>query len=223
MIEMADILSVMHGEMKCPAASECEEPLVNVKDYKSQILIEMEETSRKQQNITKDSCLLRKSVAQKLLNAQSLLPNGLRLKLIDGYRPLSAQREIFTEYFNAYKQKHKGCTDEEAEKDTEMWVTNPKKVTPPHSTGGAMDITIIDASNKELEMGSPINAADGRLAKTDSSLISQVERKNRNLLISTMQTAGFTNYPMEWWHWSYGEWMWAMTEGKEAIYDSVKG
>ena len=37
-----------------------------------------------------------------------------------------------------------------------------------------------------------------------------------------MQRAGFVNYPAEWWHFSYGDKMWAAYSHKEyAIYGDV--
>ena len=35
-----------------------------------------------------------------------------------------------------------------------------------------------------------------------------------------MKNAGFANYPLEWWHFSYGDRLWAAyTNQKEAVYD----
>ncbi len=32
---------------------------------------------------------------------------------------------------------------------------------------------------------------------------------------------GFTNYPMEWWHYDYGNQFWAKIKGVNAIYGRV--
>jgi hypothetical protein len=38
-------------------------------------------------------------------------------------------------------------------------------------------------------------------------------RRNRDLLGAALASAGFVNYPTEWWHWSYGDRYWAFTTG----------
>lgn len=47
--------------------------------------------------------------------------------------------------------------------------------------------------------------------------------QNRRFLYQVMKKAGFSNYPEEWWHWSYGDNMDAANCGKEfAVYGGVK-
>ena len=42
-------------------------------------------------------------------------------------------------------------------------------------------------------------------------------------MYKVMSSAGFSNYPLEWWHWSFGENMDAKSKGKKyAIYGGVK-
>ena len=46
--------------------------------------------------------------------------------------------------------------------------------------------------------------------------------KNRQILAEAMGAAGFTNYPMEYWHWSYGDVMWAELNHKsQAFYGPI--
>jgi D-alanyl-D-alanine dipeptidase len=52
--------------------------------------------------------------------------------------------------------------------------------------------------------------------------ISPKVAKNRQMLIDIMSEAGFSNYPGEWWHWSYGDSAWAVRVGAEnAPYGAV--
>ena len=37
----------------------------------------------------------------------------------------------------------------------------------------------------------------------------QVFHKRRSLLLSVMNQAGFVQHPNEWWHFSYGDQLWA--------------
>jgi D-alanyl-D-alanine dipeptidase len=36
-----------------------------------------------------------------------------------------------------------------------------------------------------------------------------------------MTEAGFVNYPLEWWHWSYGDKYWARVSAATAVYGDV--
>ena len=35
-------------------------------------------------------------------------------------------------------------------------------------------------------------------------------RDNRKILVKTMESEGFSNYPSEWWHYDYGNRAWAL-------------
>ncbi|MCL4365476.1 MAG: M15 family metallopeptidase [Candidatus Marsarchaeota archaeon] len=200
-----------------PIIAECGEPMVNLGDYDAEIVVRMEETSRLAQGLAPGECRLRKGAAERLHLAQQSLPKGYRLKILDGYRPLSAQKAIYSQYFNEFKKAHPGATDREAEDETDKWVANPEKMVPPHSTGGVLDLTIQYAEGNELDMGSGINTT-GQSSHTDAGEIGPRQRENRNLLISAMTGAGFANYEMEWWHWSYGDWVWGIKYGKTSFY-----
>jgi len=98
---------------------------------------------------------------------------------------------------------------------------------PPHSTGGAVDVTFIDAKNNELEMGGSIDEI-GEVSepdfylwasRLDSSSNFNLFHSRRVLLASVMRKAGFVQHPNEWWHFSYGDQLWAwMTKSNSAIY-----
>jgi hypothetical protein len=53
--------------------------------------------------------------------------------------------------------------------------------------------------------------------------LSPAARARRQTLAETMTSAGFVNYPTEWWHWSFGDRYWAaMTAAPAAIYGPVR-
>jgi zinc D-Ala-D-Ala dipeptidase len=197
---------------------ECGERLVNLRDFSEDIVIEMEEISRKMQNLGDGVCFVRERVAKRLVKANSLLPKGLRLKMVDGFRPISAQKKIYRQLFSELKQKHPGWSNEELVSETDKWVANPSKTVPAHSTGGTVDLTIVDEKGRELDMGTPINTPDIKKAMTLSKSISAKAKKNRKLLIKVMIETGFANYAPEWWHWSYGDWRWAVANNRISMY-----
>ena len=92
----------------------------------------------------------------------------------------------------------------------------------PHCAGAAVDLTLIDTSGNELDMGGLLNGhRTGRehLCPMNAPGIPAHARANRDLLARTMTAAGFVNYPAKWWHWSYGDRYWAfVTRAGAAIY-----
>jgi len=92
---------------------------------------------------------------------------------------------------------------------------------PPHLTGGTVDLTIVDQKNRQLDMGTKYLEFNTK-TYTFSKSISKKVKNNRKLLINAMETAGFVNYPLEWWHWSYGDRYWAAVLNKKySIYDGI--
>jgi D-alanyl-D-alanine dipeptidase len=72
-----------------------------------------------------------------------------------------------------------------------------------------------------LDMGSPLNE-EGPLMRTGADRIPDYAKKNRRMLLSVMEGAGFVNYGHEWWHFSYGDRYWAyVRHERAAIYGSL--
>ncbi len=194
------------------------ERLVNLAEY-ANFIIDVEETSKRLQKLGPGVCYVRLTPAVMLARAQEIIgKKGMRFKIVDGYRPMSAQKEVYAQVLEETRKKHKDWSQEELEKETDRWVANPK-VVPPHTTGGALDLTIVDKKGKELDMGTPLNSVDER-SYTQSDKISEKGRANRKNMIDVMTSVGFVNNPREWWHWSYGDRRWAKTMGTEAVYGS---
>ena len=63
---------------------------------------------------------------------------------------------------------------------------------------------------------------DGSLSLTNSQKISAEARHYRQIMNSALMSAGFVNYPTEYWHWSYGDRYWAYHQGQStAIYGVI--
>jgi CubicO group peptidase (beta-lactamase class C family) len=76
-----------------------------------------------------------------------------------------------------------------------------------HSRGATVDLTLLqcdgrDAGCTALDMGTDFDFF-GTLAHTDSPEASDAQRDNRRQLRMAMEAAGFRNYPMEWWHYTF--------------------
>lgn len=167
--------------------------------------------------------LVRRRVGEMLMHAQMRLPTGIRLLIKEGYRPMSVQKRSWDEYFAFLQKTYPHWSN------TEVYAECSKLNAPldvaPHTTGGAVDLTLSDDNGEWLEMGSEFNAsplATNQATYTATENISIGAKKNRQILMSAMSGVGFVNYPTEWWHWSYGDKYWAhVMEKPQALFASV--
>ncbi|MFE7547129.1 M15 family metallopeptidase [Streptomyces gardneri] len=160
---------------------------------------------------------LREGVVERLLKAQSLLPDGLRLLFVEGYRPPSLQREYFEEYADELRALHPEWEADRIRTAASRYVSPPEIA--PHSAGAAVDLTLVGPDGRELDLGTRMNAGPEESAGacyTDADTISAEARAHRDLLGSVLSAAGLVNYPTEWWHWSFGDRYWALMTGRAA-------
>lgn len=179
-----------------------------------------------------DYTKMRETVYKKLIKAQSLLPKGLHFCLYEGYRSLSLQKALFDERFAKVKKQHPGWSPEQLFNETTKLVSpvinlDGSPNIPPHSTGGAIDVYLLNDKGEAINMG--IHPKDwmsdttGELSLTASTKISKEAQKNRLIMNHVLEAVGFVNYPTEYWHWSYGDRYWAYHQHKQhAVYSSYK-
>ncbi|MFG1696476.1 M15 family metallopeptidase [Nonomuraea sp. NPDC049309] len=163
---------------------------------------------------------LRAGVLQRLEHAESLLPAGYHLLIVEGYRPVATQRKIFDDY----RATLTGLTPEESYVAASRYVS-PVEVAP-HTAGAAVDLTLCAPDGTEYDMGTQVNdnpeQSEGA-CYTAAPNISDDARAHRKLLSAALEAAGLVNYPTEWWHWSYGDRYWAMTtKAAHALYGPVE-
>lgn len=69
-----------------------------------------------------------------------------------------------------------------------------------HSRGSTVDLTIYDLNTGDpVDMGSPYDFL-GPVSNHGTSLITEAQTKNRNILKDAMKKAGFKELRTEWWH-----------------------
>jgi len=197
------------------------EKLICVKDCCPQIVIRLGAYIKKDgKKACLNACLVREDVGRRLNFAQNLLPKGYKIMLRCGYRPLSLQKKRYLWMYNKLKKKNPTWDEIKLSDETSKFVASPD-IIPPHSTGGALDISIINAEGRQLDMGAQLGSFNKK-TYTDSREISSLAKNNRKLLIKIMTKAGFVNYPTEWWHWSYGDRYWTVIKKKKfSIYDGI--
>ncbi len=167
-----------------------------------------------------DFAHVRVGLAARLVQAQEALPRGIRLLLIEGYRPPARQQSYFEEYLVSLRQANPGSSAEQLRMLASRYVSPPEIA--PHSAGAAIDLTLCTPSGAELDLGTPVNATPEESAGacyTGHPSVRAEARRHRAMLAGALQGAGLVNYPTEWWHWSYGDRYWAMARGSgRAIY-----
>jgi D-alanyl-D-alanine dipeptidase len=105
---------------------------------------------------------------------------GYRIKIFDAFRPSEAQFKLW---------EHSPDPD---------FLADPNRGSP-HSRGVAVDLTLIDQSGTELDMGTSFDAFTP-LSHHGAADISTEAKRNRLLLMGIMTSAGFDFYRNEWWH-----------------------
>ncbi|PPT09447.1 D-alanyl-D-alanine dipeptidase [Geitlerinema sp. FC II] len=179
---------------------------------------------------------VRRGIGDRLLSAQNALQQkrpGWRIRIFDAYRPIAVQQFMvdytFAEVVRSKQLSPDALTPEQRrdllEEVYRFWAlpSRDRATPPPHSTGAAIDVTLVDECDRPLDMGSPIDELSERSYPnyfTDAK--STAERQfhaNRQLLADAMTSTGFAQHPNEWWHFSYGDQLWAwLTQHSTAIY-----
>lgn len=171
---------------------------------------------------------VRKAVYENLLKASQNLPAGYKLFIFESFRPREVQLERFDFKLKQLQKEFPNLEISEIERLARLGVADPRKSFGPHQTGGAVDVTILNENNAPLNMGTDWAEFNKKTpTKNWHKIIFNKDgfkiMRNRKLLVQTMASAGFVNYPGEWWHYSYGDQAWAIYSGhKNAIYGEVK-
>lgn len=184
---------------------------------------------------------LREGVVSRLLKVNEfmkLIRKDYSLIIYDTWRPIEVQKYMF---HLAFKDECKKRNLEinidqmdlypEIVKEVEKYWAYPtvdERCPPPHSTGAALDISLADRSGNLIGMGSEIDEMDEssspdfyEKSTTEEEIIWHIRRV---LLRKVMHKFGFAQHPNEWWHFSYGDQLWAWKNKNEiAIYGKYKG
>ena len=148
---------------------------------------------------------IRKKVYEKLcLLNKAVKEDKYEIKLLDAYRSLDKQKELWNETLKETRKLNPGLDEDEIIRITTLKLANPTNGIGGHQTGGAIDITLIDNNGKELDMGSKYLEHIPQ-TRTYCKDLTNIQRKNRNYLVEKMKDLDFINFPAEWWHYCYGD------------------
>jgi len=181
---------------------------------------------------------LREEVINRLVKVNDYLisKNSFYLLIYDSWRPLEVQEFMFK---RAFLLECKNLDIDASIKNMKSYPSIIKKVEkfwaypsydtrcpPPHSTGGALDVCLSDKGGNLVEMGSMVDQMDETSNPYFYANIKNEEaiiwNSRRNLLREIMTKFGFAQHPNEWWHFSYGDQLWAWKNKKaNALYGKI--
>jgi D-alanyl-D-alanine dipeptidase len=167
--------------------------------------------------------LIRQSVADKLCKAAELLPKGIIMAVLEGWRAPIIQQRMYQTMFEKFKLMHPTWTEVGLRRETDKFVApSDLNVPAPHTTGGALDLALIGSNGTPLDTISPYAANDSAGFPLDAPELSEVAKRNREILVGVLKEVDLTNYPSEYWHFSFGDQGWAYrgSHGK-AIYGMI--
>jgi len=191
-------------ESRQPCAGS-EQPLVDVRD------IDVLDAYEVLGILPARKMMVRSDVAKRLLLAERLLPAGFGLVVLDAWRSPDEQQALVCHYGD-------GAAD-----DGFVAAVSDDGCRPPHTTGGAVDLTL-SWLDEPLALGTDFDSFDDEAATHAFERPSADERVRllRRGFSYAMSTAGFVPYDKEWWHWSHGDDVWANAMGRPALYDIVE-
>ncbi|WP_309681936.1 D-alanyl-D-alanine dipeptidase, partial [Polaromonas sp.] len=105
---------------------------------------------------------------------------GLRLKILDAFRPQEAQQALW------------------AVAPDPDYVADPAQGSN-HTRGVALDVTLMGADGQVLDMGTPVDTMTPASHHFHAAHPVAIQL-NRMRLLSIMLEAGFVHHPREWWH-----------------------
>lgn len=130
---------------------------------------------------------------------QELEQQGMCLLVFDGYRPQRAVNHFMQWAQDLNDTINKPSFYPEVNKK-DLFKEEYIATRSGHSKGSTVDLTIFsDATNAPLDMGTDYDFF-GRESWIYHEGLTEIQKKNRQILQTVMLKHGFNNYAKEWWH-----------------------
>ncbi|HEY6563504.1 MAG TPA: D-alanyl-D-alanine dipeptidase [Pirellulaceae bacterium] len=183
--------NVLKPARQATRLSEADVELVDLSQFDPTLVIDARYAT--DQNVTgkplypRNALFLERSAAERLRRVQSSLRRqGLGLKVLDAYRPLSVQKKLW------------------AVKPDPRYVADPAQGSR-HNRGAAVDVTLVDAKGRELPMPTQFDDFSDKAHRDYQDLPPEVIH-HRELLEQAMRAEQFEPLPTEWWHFDAPGW-----------------
>lgn len=191
-LEKAELQAKKEAEKKTYFENLEDSVMVELIKYDSSLVLDIryatENNFMKQKVYPCPKALLRKVAAEALFEAnKKFKEKGYRIKVYDGYRPLSVQWILWNTTTN------------------KNYVANPRRGSN-HNKGCAVDLTLVDENGNELNMGTEYDFFGKEAHHTFVNFPQETKNeilKNRKLLKTIMASVGYSSISNEWWHYNY--------------------
>ncbi|MBL4766584.1 MAG: D-alanyl-D-alanine carboxypeptidase family protein [Rhodobacteraceae bacterium] len=159
---------------------------------------------------------IRRVVFDKVMTCAEALPDGLCLMIFDAFRPRTRQWELWNPVFAQISKDHPEWDKTRVYTEASRWVAPPDGFGSGHQAGAAVDLKLARTDRTELDFGGLMKGLSG-VAPTEWPVAPGI-RRNRDMLVTAMHATGMVNYPDEWWHFSYGDRLWAEVTGQNTAF-----
>ncbi len=178
---------------------------------------------------------------------EKIFGRKVELYVDDGLRSLKLQQDLYNTFVpESLRTRHPELSEKEVLTWRDRLLARPPKdihdSPTPHMTGGAVDLKLRYVREDQgfvpgsfVPMGTrsvqdmDAAAPDYYEHKSKLAAAEVIARRNRRAFYWIMRGAllgrssGFVCNPTEWWHWSYGDQLWAAhTEAPYAFYDAIQ-
>jgi len=192
-------------------------PLISLKECGFNLIFEP--------SIKKDyRYLVREAVVKKIGRISKQLDKNNKVLIIRSvWRSFKHQQLLWDNFYKLLHNQYPDKQDKEIREMVGNFIALEKKSM--HSTGGAVDALIYDLKNDYIMDFGTNNGYKINLIKKSYPYhpdITPEAKKNRKLLISLFENEDFICDLREYWHFDYGNVIWALEKEKEyAIYDII--
>jgi D-alanyl-D-alanine dipeptidase len=193
------------------------------------------------ESVAKMLSLINAALSQPAIS--SFFNGEVELYIEDALRPISLQAQLHDVLIpKVLRSQQPEITDEALAKRLQDIIAAPSsdpRQPSPHATGGAFDVTLrykqvsplfvagslLPMGHRDGEMSERINPDYFEYTKVHTEA-DKLARRNRRAYYAIMTGAAFgmqtsfSNNPTEWWHWSWGDQLWAKLSGNGVAYYS---
>lgn len=149
-------------------------------------------------------CLLVRPAVEALAGvAAEARAEGLRLRLLDCYRPARAVAH-FARWASDLTDLRTRDAYYPGMSKPQLFAEGYIAARSGHSRGATLDLTLVDADGQDLDMGTPFDLFGPR-SWPGSRDVTPDQFANRRRLATLMQRHGFVPFAMEWWHFTLAD------------------
>lgn len=188
------------------------EKLVDIEEICDGLIIDLQ---------PKRKAYFRETVAKMICKAKTYLPKGITFIIGDAWRSREIQEQIHHNFYQRFKKENPDWSDKQIKDEIDKFVApfEGENVSG-HMTGGAVDLRLIKNGRKVPMKSAKLSYEENALSNQPK--LSKSIQKNRQIMFDALSKAGLSNFPKEYWHWSYGDYWWAKRNNKKIIfYDKV--